>query len=464
MHAATTIGIGCAIISAMDQQIRFCTTSDGVRIAYATVGEGPPLVKASNWLTHLEFDWESPVWRHLFGALAENHTLIRYDQRGTGLSDRKIEEASLEGWVRDLEAVAEAVKFEEFALLGISQGGPAAIQYSIRHPERVTHLVLYGSFAHYHYPAYEEMRLPLLSLVRDGWGGDNPAFRQVFTSLFIPDAGTEHMRWFNELERLSTSPEMAAKILEEQWGIDIRDVLPSLKVPTLVIHRRGDAAVPFDMGREMAGLIPNARFIPVEGNNHYILEEEDEFEVFLDAIEQFLGQDAVRRRKAAAGPLTILFTDIEESTRLTQRLGDAEAQELVRVHNAIVRVALRTNGGSEIKHTGDGIMASFRSASGALESAIAIQKEVAAYEDERLSVRVGLNAGEPLAEDADLFGTAVQLASRVCGHAAGGQILVPDVIRQLTAGKGFLFSQTGEVALKGFEDPVRLYEVRWRDG
>ena len=272
----------------MEQQIRFCTTGDGVRIAYSVAGEGPPLIRAANWLTHLEFDWQSPVWRHLFGALAAKHTLVRYDERGTGLSDRDVEDISLEGWVKDLEAVVDAVGLHKFALLGISQGGPTAVQYAVRHPERVTHLVLYASFARV--VEQKDIRLSLLSALRGGWGRDNPAFRQVFTSLFIPEADIEHMRWFNELERVSAFPEAAVRILEEIFRIDIRGILPALTTPTIVIHRRGDAAVNFEAGRELAGHIPSARFIPLEGKNHYILEPEPEFKIFLDIVEQFLSQ------------------------------------------------------------------------------------------------------------------------------------------------------------------------------
>lgn len=235
------------------------------------------------------------MWRHLFGALAENHALIRYDERGTGLSDRNIEDVSLEGWVSDLEAVVNALDLKEFALMGISQGGPTAVQYAVRHPERVSQLILYGTFARV--AGGEDTRLPLLDLVKAGWGNDNPAFRQVFTSLFIPDANSEQMRWFNELERVSASPETAAKILEEIWRIDVRDILAAVETPTIVMHRRGDNAVVFENGRTLAGLIPSARFVPLEGSNHYFLEQEPAFETFLDIVEQFLGQTAARRRR-----------------------------------------------------------------------------------------------------------------------------------------------------------------------
>lgn len=277
----------------MDQHIRFCTTSDGVRIAYSIAGQGPPLVRAANWLTHLEFDWESPVWRHLFEALAANHTLIRYDERGTGLSYRDVDDISLQGWVKDLEAVVAALGLGEFALLGISQGGPTAVQYAVRHPERVSGLVVYASYAHW--TGNPEFHAPLLAGLLAGWGRDNPVFRQTFTSLFIPQAEPKHMRWFNELQRVSASSETAGAILEEIWRIDVRNILPQLETPTLILHRRGDNAVSFEDGRALACLIPNARFVPLEGENHYILEEEPEFDFFLDTVERFLSETSVKR-------------------------------------------------------------------------------------------------------------------------------------------------------------------------
>jgi class 3 adenylate cyclase len=233
-------------------------------------------------------------------------------------------------------------------------------------------------------------------------------------------------------------------------------------MPTAVLHRQGDPAAPYEAGLRLTSAIPGARFIPLAGEIH--IPWYGDVEAFLEALESFLGVAPlpVQAGPGAYGaPVTLLFTDIEGSTHITEHLGDAKAQELLRNHNAIVRDALRTHGGSEIKHTGDGIMASFASASKALESAIAIQRALARrnqeHPDTPIHVRIGLNAGEPVAEEHDLFGTAVQLARRICDRAEPGQV------RELVAGKGFLFSDRGETALRGFEDPMRLYDVGWAE-
>jgi class 3 adenylate cyclase len=457
----------------MEQQIRFCTTSDGVRIAYATVGQGPPLVRVLGWFTHLELEWENPLWRSRIDGLSRRLTLVHYDGRGMGLSDREVKDFSPEAHVRDLEAVVDAAGLEKVALFGPSHGGPTAIAYWARHPERVTHLIAYGSFARLRLLDTEEGRQgfqAMLTLVRQGWGSDLPTYRQLFTSLFMPDAtDIDAIRAFNEMQRVSTSAENAAAFLSTLPDIDVRQLLPQVTAPTLVIHRRGDTMVPLELGRELAAGIPGARFLPLEGRNHFYLPSEPVAEIIFRAVEEFVGVGGEAEAVAApSGLVTILFTDMESSTALTQRLGDAGAQELLRTHNTIVRDALKACGGSEIKHTGDGIMASFPTASGALECAIAVQRAVAAQAQEHpkmpLRVRIGLNAGEPIAEDQDLFGTAVQLAARICAHAEPGQIVVPTVVRELAAGKGFLLADLGEIALRGFEDPVRLYELRWREG
>jgi serine/threonine protein kinase/TolB-like protein/pimeloyl-ACP methyl ester carboxylesterase/Flp pilus assembly protein TadD len=283
----------------MKQETRFCRTPDGVRIAYALCGQGPALVKASNWLTHLEFEWDSPIWRHWLRELGRDHLLIRYDERANGLSDWDVEEISFQAWVRDLEAVVEAAGVERFALLGISRGGSIAIEYAVRHPERVSHLILFGAsprgWRKRSNPRQLGVRRALLDLVREGWGQDNPAFRQVWTSLFVPEATPEQMNWFNQLQRVAASPENAHRILTASGDIDVLDLLPRVAVPTLVFHCREDALVPFENGRTMAAAIPGARFVPLNSKNHLLLETEPAWQVFLSEVRDFLG---VKRRDA----------------------------------------------------------------------------------------------------------------------------------------------------------------------
>jgi pimeloyl-ACP methyl ester carboxylesterase/DNA-binding winged helix-turn-helix (wHTH) protein len=275
------------------QEIRYCITPDGVRLAYATIGSGPPLVKASNWLTHLDFEWGSPLWRHWWANLSRHHCVIRYDERGNGMSERDVADISFETWVRDLETVVDAAGLERFPLLGISRGGAIAIAYAHRHPERVSHLVLYGAF-----PAglratgtreQLEARRALVSLMRLGWGLNDPAFRTMFTSRFIPDATPEHERWFDELQRVSTSPENAARLMEVDDDIDVRELLPTVRVPTLVVHCDRDRVVPPERGQLLAARIPGARYVSVPSANHLLLAEEPGWAVFLQELGLFLG-------------------------------------------------------------------------------------------------------------------------------------------------------------------------------
>jgi class 3 adenylate cyclase len=287
----------------------------------------------------------------------------------------------------------------------------------------------------------------------------------------MPDADIDAIRAFNELQRVSASADNVVDLMTAVLDIDVRPLLPQVTVPTVVIHRRGDTIIPFESGRELATGIPGARFLPLDGRNHFILPNEAVGAVMVKAIYEFLGEGeegaaaAPEPSRQAGGLVSILFTDVEGSTALTQRLGDAKAREVLRAHERIVREALQAHGGAEVKAMGDGFMASFSSATRALECAIAMQKAFAEHSEsaeEPIRVRVGLNAGEPIAEEKDLFGTAVIVAARIAARAEGGEILASDVVRELAAGKGFLFSDRGDVALRGFEEPVRLYEVRWR--
>jgi pimeloyl-ACP methyl ester carboxylesterase/DNA-binding CsgD family transcriptional regulator len=278
----------------LQQQIRFCNTTDGVRLAYAIVGKGPPLVKASNWLSHVEYDWRSPIWHPFLQQLARNRTIIRYDERGCGLSDWNVADLSFESWVRDLETVADAIGLRRFPLLGISQGGPIAVAYAVRHPERVSHLILHGAYARglLNRDPTPIQRIEvdtLLNLIRVGWGRENPAFRQVFTSLFIPGGSPEQLRWFNELQRVSSSPENAARLFAEFTTIDVRDLAPKVTCPTLVLHAREDARVPYEEGRLLAALIPGARFVTLESRNHLLLEGEPALRRFMAEVDAFLG-------------------------------------------------------------------------------------------------------------------------------------------------------------------------------
>jgi pimeloyl-ACP methyl ester carboxylesterase/DNA-binding winged helix-turn-helix (wHTH) protein len=276
----------------LHQSIRFCTSSDGVRIAFATAGDGPPIVKAGNWLNHLEYDWQSPVWSHLLHWLATGRTLIRYDARGNGLSDWDAEDISLDAFVRDLESVVDANKLDRFVLFGASQGCAVSILYAARHPEKIEKLVLYGGFARGRRiratTDEADQAEAMLTLMRTGWGQENPAFRQMFTSMFIPGGTAEQMGWFNDLQRRTTSPENAARIRRVSDTLDVRSALSQVNVPTLVLHCRDDAVQPIEEGRLLAAGMPNARFVGIEGRNHLVLESDLGWPVFKHEVESFL--------------------------------------------------------------------------------------------------------------------------------------------------------------------------------
>jgi pimeloyl-ACP methyl ester carboxylesterase/DNA-binding SARP family transcriptional activator len=289
-------------------EVRFCRTSDDVQIAYASVGHGPPVVWAAHWLSHLSFSWESPVWRHWTKEFAKDHCFIHYDERGNGLSDWENPDFSLDAFVRDLEAVVDTLGLERFALIGSSKGGPTSIAYAARHPERVSHLVPYGTFAHRMQRDGSELerREAIIALIRQGWAQDNPAVRQLLTSLFVPDATLEEMGWFNDLQRLSASAENAAQLVRAVGNFNVLDLLPNIVVPTLVLHGRDDAAVPFEQGRLIASRIPGAKFVALESRNHILLPRDPAWARFVAETREFLRTDAralpiYRRTAATAG-------------------------------------------------------------------------------------------------------------------------------------------------------------------
>ena len=289
----------------LGQRIQFCTAADGVNIAYATSGAGPPLVKPANWMTHLEYDWESPVWRHWLRELSRERTLIRYDERGCGLSDHDADDLSFDAWVRDLETVVDKMGLERFPLFGISQGCAVAITYAVRHPERVTQLVLYGGYAQgvltrARTPQERDDATMVMRNIPLGWGHDNPMFRMFFAARFLPEGTPEQHRWFSELQRVTTSPEIGARLLTTASTIDVTEIAPQVRAPTLVLHATGDAVAPFSQGRKLASLIPGARFVPLEGRNHILLETEPAWPRFVDEVRRFLRSGA----DVADSPLT----------------------------------------------------------------------------------------------------------------------------------------------------------------
>ena len=285
------------------QKIRMLRTVDGVNLAWASVGSGPPLVRASTWLTHLEHDWSSPVWRHWLDFLAGHFQLIRYDERGCGLSDWVADDYSQQRWFDDFDATVNASKPKRpFAVLGISQGGIAAINYAVRHPENVSHLILYGAYArgwlNRNDPDGAQGYKAITELTRLGWGQDNPVYRQLFTSRFVPDGTPEQLDWFNDLCAKTTKPEVAARLLEERGHADVTNLLPKVSVPTLVIHSSHDGVAPLSEGRLLAAEIPNARFVQLDSKNHVLLEHESAWQRFKDEVLQFTGVQSNENRQA----------------------------------------------------------------------------------------------------------------------------------------------------------------------
>jgi pimeloyl-ACP methyl ester carboxylesterase/DNA-binding CsgD family transcriptional regulator len=331
---------GAGQMSRARQKIRFLRTADGVKLAWAEAGTGPLLVKAANWMTHLEWEWESPVWRHWLQFLSDHFRFVRYDERGCGLTDWEVPDLSMGRWIEDLESVVDAADPQEpVTLLGISQGAAACIGYAVRHPERVARMILYGAYARGHFhrgdtQAEQEHRL-IREAVRIGWGKENPSFRQLFTSRFIPGGTAEQLAWFNELCRRTTTGEIAAELLRMRAKMDVVHLLEQVQCPTLVIHSRDDEIVPFTEGRLLASSIANAQFVELESRNHVLLEDEPAWPRFREAVLEFCGG-----RAATDGddPFAALSPREREILALiSEGLGNAEIGERLDIREKTVR-------------------------------------------------------------------------------------------------------------------------------
>ncbi len=430
--------------------VQYAPTADGVSIAYTVLGQGPPLVYLQPY-SHQQLDWRHAEMRQWYEALAERRTIIRYDTRRLGLSLRSESEISLATLVMDLEAVVQRAGFREFDLFGISGLGFPAAAYAAGNPERVRHLVLWATpVSGEAFRAAPRVRSLEAILKFDEELALELQARYVFgDSVQLTPERLEHAR---EVARPADLDAYIAAV----WNADVIDVMRSITCPTLAIYPRGASYISSESAQRVAALVTGSEFVQVEAG-YYPYQGSEQVRC-LALIDEFLGTTSgpLDPQVVPGGFQTILFTDLEGSTAVTQRLGDEGAQELLRGHNEAVRSALEEHGGREVKHTGDGIMASFPSAVAAVTAALTMQRDLTGGE---VRVRIGLNAGEPIAEDDDLFGLSVIKAARIGDRAEPGQVLVSDVVRQLCEGKTFTFTSIGDVTLKGFDEPVALYEV-----
>jgi class 3 adenylate cyclase len=448
-------------------QIQYARTRDDISIAYWKIGAGPPLVQLPFIpFSHIEMEWQLPALRDWYERLGRGATLIRYDGRGNGLSQRGVADHSVDAHVRDLEAVVEQLGGNKVALLGIMHSGPAAIAYAARSPERVSHLLLWCTYAHGpdYWNAAQAEGLRVL--------------RQTDYRLFLRTASHELLGWvedeqidgFAEVMRESVDPEEADQLIADTRTVDVRPALSQVACPTLVMHRRQMRWLDQSLSRGLASRLRDARLAVVEGSSP--LPAVGDIEAPAALVDEFLGHEvSVRPREAAGSLRAVVFTDLVGHTEMMSRLGDEKGREVLRAHERITRAALADFGGKEVKTMGDGFMASFGSVTQAVQCAIGLQREIGDRSSEtgdRIAVRIGLNAGEPIEESgsdgrADLFGATVILAARIAQAAQGGEILVSDTVRGLCSGKGFSFKDRGEFEAKGFGEPIRLFEVRWQD-
>ena len=423
--------------------------SGDVRIAYQVVGEGPfDLVFVPGFISNLDVAWEEPYRARVWTRLAAFARLIMFDKRGTGLSDRTVGVPTLEERMDDVRAVMDAVGSQQAALFGISEGGAMSVLFAATYPERTRALVLYGTYGHFSSWVVPPDRIDAaLDRMEKNWGTGESL------RLFAPSVASDEtfkLSWAR-FERLGASPSAVVALMRMNSEIDVRPILPSIRVPTFIIHRQGDVRVNVEAGRFMARQIPNAKYLELPGSDHALWTGETER--ILDEVEEFLtgSRSAIESDRVLA---TVLFTDIVNSTKRAETIGDRAWHDVLDRHNALVRREISRHRGHEVRTMGDGFLATFDGPARSIRCALAINEGVEAL---GLQVRAGLHTGEVEMADDDLSGIAVHIASRVATMAKPGQVLVSNTVRDLVAGSNIRFHDEGSHSLKGLTESVRLF-------
>jgi class 3 adenylate cyclase len=439
---------------AVEPEVRYCTTPDGVRIAYTATGEGPPLLWAwEHAASHAQLEWSHAVWGRYLHELARHNTLIRYDTRGCGLSDRT-QPSGLDDQLLDLEAVVARLSLDVFALSANQMMSPVALTFAARHPERVKRLVLVDAVAR----LADMLGTPQARALRAAAGSDFVMATELLGAMAF-GAGRDESRDNGAYMRMCIGPDYFANA-ERLMAVDASEAASKIRAPALILYHRSLQYVTEEMVRDLASRIPDSRLTLVDG-----LWADDPVGLARRMAEFVNADEATKprpRQDTASGIRTVLFTDLVGHTEMMQRLGDARGRDVLREHERIMRENINRYGGVEVKADGDSFMVSFASVASAVECAVALQRAFAGRAGEPLSVRMGLNAGEPIEDEGDLFGATVILAARIKDQARAGEILIPESVRGLLSGKGFAFADRGEFVPKGFAEPVHLYEVRWR--
>jgi class 3 adenylate cyclase len=445
----------------MQPRVRFCRSADGTRVTYTGLGSGSPLVMMLGWSTGFEAEWRDPDGRDWHQRIAADHHVLRCERRGYGSHGDEPASLALEAQAGDLLAVIDDADLDRTDLFGAYDGAVVAATFAALYPERVGRLVLWSPFARGGDVAPNDA----FDLLGELWQRNWQLARRTWTGQVFPSGTPERLRWYNDLLREWYTGILAARWMQFVRDVDITDMLARVRAPALVLAREGDRVVPPSATRAVAALLVDATFVSLPGDEAY--PPFGDVSYLADVAAFLRGQsqsEPISTEARSTGAFrTVVFTDLVGHTEMMRRLGDDRGRKVLREHERITRDLLQQHGGAEVKTMGDGFMASFASVTKAMDCAIALQRAFAAHQGEPLQVRVGLNAGEPIEEDGDLFGSTVIMASRIAAQAGAGEILIPEPLRHLLTGKSYVYSDRGETMLKGFEDAVRLYEVRWRE-